>query len=407
MRDALSLLDQVITFSQGHMSSEKVLEILGLADRGLTLELLQTLIRREPKRVLPLLEKFSAGGGESELLIHELLELIRATLLLKLSGDNPPDFLELPDSEIRFLSDLAQNLLEEDLHLLFDMALKGEQDILRSSDPRLVLEMVLLRMAVSPQMVDVKAWLRGGAALAASNANANRGTTGAGLSPNANAATSAVGNGSAPAGSSRSVNASAGRPVEARSPEGRTAEGRPQPNAPESSTNRSMPNMAPGRPAEARPTAKASATLSASEKWYELVQFTKSDEPLLGAKLENLLFLGEFKSDAGGKIRLQIPPKLSFLQEQLTDAPIKIQIDKRVETAWGKGYSADIEVAGAPRSAGPEAAASTGSLSVADQTKNRELQRQEDLLKQVSEHPKVKLAQSVFNGKIQIRKKGE
>jgi hypothetical protein len=134
------------------------------------------------------------------------------------------------------------------------------------------------------------------------------------------------------------------------------------------------------------------------------VQLNKSDEPLLGAKLENLLFLGEVKSDAGGKIRLQIPTKLGFLQEQLTEANIKNQIDKRVENAWGKGFSADIEVTGLQKST---ASQPVSSISVADQTKNREQKQQEDILKQISEHPKVKLAQSVFNGKIQIRKKGE
>ena len=73
------------------------------------------------------------------------MEQIRNTLLLKLGADRIADrFTRLrtrsPDSKC------SAALTPEDLHLLFDMALKGAQDLARASDPLLVLEMVLLRM---------------------------------------------------------------------------------------------------------------------------------------------------------------------------------------------------------------------------------------------------------------------
>lgn len=168
MRDSQSLLDQVITFANGPLTRSNVVEILGLTDRSLLLETLSALVARDTKKIMSILEKVHLAGYESALFARDLLENIRNLMMAKLSqGTEGPKILELPDSELRFLEGLANDVSEEDLHLLFDMALKSAHEIPRSSEPQLVLEMGLLRMSQAPNIAQLSQILKGGVPTAA------------------------------------------------------------------------------------------------------------------------------------------------------------------------------------------------------------------------------------------------
>lgn len=160
MRDSQSLLDQVITFANGPLARETVVEILGLTDRSLLLETLSALVARDTQRIMAVIEKIHLAGYESALFARDLLENIRNLLMVKLSNHQSSNILELPDSELRFLEGLANDVSEEDLHMLFDMILKGAAEIPRSSEPKLVLEMVLLRMSQAPLIVQLSNLLK-------------------------------------------------------------------------------------------------------------------------------------------------------------------------------------------------------------------------------------------------------
>ncbi|HEY8269733.1 MAG TPA: DNA polymerase III subunit gamma/tau [Pseudobdellovibrionaceae bacterium] len=174
MRDSLSLLDQVITFANGPLNRQNVVEILGLTSRSLLLETLGALVARNTKAVMAVLEKIATSGFEPHLFSQDVLEMIRNLLLVKVSGDEIAHILELPDSELQALTNLATQVSEEDLHMLFDMALKGGNDIPKAQDPRIVLEVTLLRMAAAPKITDLESLLRGGARLGGSKASVQK-----------------------------------------------------------------------------------------------------------------------------------------------------------------------------------------------------------------------------------------
>ena len=103
------------------------------------------LISRDPSMALNLVEKVNRSGVDPKIFAQDLLEEIRNSLMVRLCAGDPARVVDLPDSEIQALANLAGRTSEEDLHTLFDMMLKGVNDLLRSSDPRLDLEMTLLR----------------------------------------------------------------------------------------------------------------------------------------------------------------------------------------------------------------------------------------------------------------------
>lgn len=230
MRDSQSLLDQVITFANGPVTRLNTVEILGLTDRALLVDALQALVTRDTKAVMEILEKVALSGFEPHLFSQDLLESIRNLLLIKISEKEVPQMLDLPDSEVRALSDLAQKISEEDLHMLFDMALKGGNDIPKAQDPRIVLEVSLLRMAAAPKIVDLESLLRGGARL---NVTQNAST-----------------------GAKKAMTST--------------------PKAP-----------------EAPPAPKYVTGTTLHEKWMAFVEKVRQDEALFAAKIENLIFVKE------------------------------------------------------------------------------------------------------------------
>lgn len=162
MRDSQSLLDQVITFANGPLTKSNVTEILGLTDHTLIIECLQALLARDNKKTLKVLEKLSQIGSEPELFTKELLESVRNLVLIKVAQDEVSSILDLPDTDLLLFKEMVTSQSEEDLHLIFDMLTKGVQDLTRSQEPRLILEILLLRIASAPRIVDLKTLLTSG-----------------------------------------------------------------------------------------------------------------------------------------------------------------------------------------------------------------------------------------------------
>jgi DNA polymerase-3 subunit gamma/tau len=286
MRDSQSLLDQVITFANGPLTRENVVQILGLTDRALLLETLTGLANRDTDQILGVIEKIRKAGYEPGLYAKDLLENIRNLLMFKISK-KPSEILELPESEIRFLESLAVDLTEEEIHMLFDMALKGAADIPKSSDPRIVLEMVLLRMAQAPKIATLASFLQGGAAVALT------------APPVAVAKTGATGTSSSTPSS---------------------------PMAPKAASSSHRVDPVGQNP---------------QDKWFEFVHKLRASDALLAAKVESLLFLGEKNK----VLDLNVPAKLAFLRDQLMENSVKTKLQEAVTAHFGAGYTYQIQAA--------------------------------------------------------------
>lgn len=160
MRDSQSLLDQAISFSDGKLTLSKVTEVLGLTDRGLIVDTVAALVERDTQKITSVIERLFASGYDPGNFMRDLLEEIRHLLLAKMASQQADSLIDLSADEVEHLRQLGAQLGEEDIHLLFDMALKGAQDLHRAQDPRVVLEMVLLRMSIAPRIQSLSGGLK-------------------------------------------------------------------------------------------------------------------------------------------------------------------------------------------------------------------------------------------------------
>lgn len=171
MRDAQSLLDQVVSFGGANPTDAQVTDILGLVDRQVLYEMLTGLVRAEPDRCLDAIAAVHESGFEISQFTGELLELVRNATLIALSP-GARKHLDVPDEEKDRLAALVDGMSAELLSRTFQTLLEVHDQVARASRPRLVLEMAVARLvairpaqAMAPivdRLVDLERRLRGG-----------------------------------------------------------------------------------------------------------------------------------------------------------------------------------------------------------------------------------------------------
>jgi len=150
-RDGLSILDQAIAHGAGAVTAEQVRDMLGLADRGRIRRLLQVVLTGDAAAALAELDEAHALGIDPTKLLRGLMESLHGVTRAKAGASAGP----LQSAEDRQASqDLATQLSWSTIHRLWQMLLKGLQDVDAAPDPREASEMALLRMIHAADMPD-------------------------------------------------------------------------------------------------------------------------------------------------------------------------------------------------------------------------------------------------------------
>jgi DNA polymerase-3 subunit gamma/tau len=164
MRDALSMLDQCLSFGDGTVTAARVREVLGLAGDELFAEVLGFVAERRPAAVFPLVDRLVDAGTDLAEFMNGAAEMLRALLMLQL-GSEPDGLTEaMRDSLGRYRDLLAPGDVLRMLKLLAD----NETAIRRSANARLGVETLLLRWAMLDRIVDLQQVLEGGRVAASS-----------------------------------------------------------------------------------------------------------------------------------------------------------------------------------------------------------------------------------------------
>jgi DNA polymerase-3 subunit gamma/tau len=145
MRDALSLLDQVLSCFKGSVSHDQVLEILGVIDRKYVFDLCSTLLQGDIPVILDALDTCYHRGHDLKKLFANLLEHLRNLLIVKM-GQNVSKLVDLPDNELAQMAEQTREVPLAVLNQIFDQLFREEAPIRLSSDPKLALEMAFIRL---------------------------------------------------------------------------------------------------------------------------------------------------------------------------------------------------------------------------------------------------------------------
>ena len=146
VRDGLSLLDQAIALSGGGVAEGEVREMLGIADRGLVFDLLETALQGDAAGALSRMAALYDGGADPVLVLQDLLELVHFLTRLKLAPEAGAGDPALEGERTRGLA-LSQALGVPALSRAWQMLLKGVGEAQSAPSPIEAAEMVLVRLA--------------------------------------------------------------------------------------------------------------------------------------------------------------------------------------------------------------------------------------------------------------------
>ncbi len=153
VRDGLSLLDQVFSFGEKHITTQDVIEVLGLVDRDILLQLTDALLRGDRAGALTSLENIFAFGMDIRRFSTDLLDCFRTLLLTRIDGCN--ELIDLPQEELKSFTELAAGFTAETIHQKLTLLMRMVEDVRYSSQPRLALETGFLKIIEAGNVVPV------------------------------------------------------------------------------------------------------------------------------------------------------------------------------------------------------------------------------------------------------------
>jgi DNA polymerase III subunit gamma/tau len=148
-RDALGTLEQLVTYGGSEVKLDDVLEILGVADAELILETAESLVEHDPKAALLAVEKLAASGRDVTQFMRDLAAHLRHLFVVQTLGEVPDTFAVTAEHTDR-LSSQASRLAQAEVLRAIDLLAAGLAAIKDGSEPRIQLELALLK-AVQPQ----------------------------------------------------------------------------------------------------------------------------------------------------------------------------------------------------------------------------------------------------------------
>ena len=146
VRDGLSLFDQAIAHSGGEVGEDQVRRMLGLADRTITFDLLDAVMKGDADKALRYLGEQYAAGADPAVVLEDMLELTHWLTRIKVVP-GAADAFGVPEAERVRGGEMAERLSMAAVARAWQMLLKGLGEVRLAPRPEQAAEMVLVRLA--------------------------------------------------------------------------------------------------------------------------------------------------------------------------------------------------------------------------------------------------------------------
>lgn len=355
MRDALSLLDQVIAFSGSELTVASVRESVGLVEGQLVLGIVSGIFARRPLDALSLVDQAYQRGHDLRVLTRSLIELLHAAILAKVGATGSAN-LELSSEEWKELGAVAELRPLEEIEMIFQVLHHGLDWIARSPQPKIVLDVLVVKCATAESLFFAESGAQAGP-------HSPERPSGAGTPP--------------PGG---------GAEAPARVPQGLAIPptGSPNTAAKASATTPAAMVAQPAAAKAAEPVPTPVPRENAS--WEGFIDHIRTRRPLLATILEhgNCLSL---PADSSQDLHIAYPPKDSYFRDQLQSRVYHEQLLSLSREYFGKTVRVQLEIR-------------EGGESLAER-KSRELEQKQKAAREAARnHPTILEAKALFGGDL-------
>jgi DNA polymerase-3 subunit gamma/tau len=181
VRDGLSLLEQAMAYGGDAITDAQVRELLGVVAESVLDDLLEAITAQSSEKALALVHRLISDGQNLQHFCREAIRHFRNLLVARVCGADS-QLIAAPQDERPRLAEQSARFSEEDLTRFFNILVATEEDVRRKPDPRLHLELGLLKLINAQRLVPLEeaiAELRGGGSPSARAASPSRHAGGA------------------------------------------------------------------------------------------------------------------------------------------------------------------------------------------------------------------------------------
>jgi len=146
MRDAQSLLDQVIAYCGNKIENDSVEEVLGVVGRTTLEKLVEHLIKKDSVKLIESVQSIITDGKDLSFLCRDLAEYLRNLMMVKLSN-KPEVLLDIHVCNLQVLQDQSKAFHVDELQQMFSVLSRTEAEMKQSSLAQMIFEMSILRLA--------------------------------------------------------------------------------------------------------------------------------------------------------------------------------------------------------------------------------------------------------------------
>ncbi len=145
MRDALSLLDLVMSTTAGTITNQQILDILGVVDRKIIFDLAAALLGGDIAQILEIVDELYSRGYDMKKLYADMVEHFRNLVVVKMGGKTSK-LVDTPAHEINLMIEQVNDVTGAFLNQVFDLLFTEETTLGHSSQPKLAMEMIFMRL---------------------------------------------------------------------------------------------------------------------------------------------------------------------------------------------------------------------------------------------------------------------
>ncbi len=146
LRDALSILDQCISFGDNKIEYKDVVELLGTVNIEQLFDMAECIINQDTKKSLQNLNEFVIWGKDIRNLINDLIDHFRNLMVCKVSNELD-EIISLPEETVNLLKEQANSIDMNDLIRILNMLSTAQDNIKSSSNPRVLAEVTMMKLA--------------------------------------------------------------------------------------------------------------------------------------------------------------------------------------------------------------------------------------------------------------------
>ena len=144
MRDALSLVDQCLSFGKNHITKEDVIDILGNIDQETLFFLSKAIFKGDAAACLSVINEVIRSGRDISVFTNDLLAHLRNLLIAKTCGECK-ELLDITEDQMDLLLKQIKNVSETSILHALETVIQAQSTMKLNASPRIVVESALVR----------------------------------------------------------------------------------------------------------------------------------------------------------------------------------------------------------------------------------------------------------------------